>query len=101
MSLPPFIVAKHHTYVGLLTNDKVPRVPFGFFDPGVVGLPAGIILILYMIFAGPYILPHHKDEEPASFAREQNQLIEVKYVEEDVSKSGMENATLVTLHGYA
>ena len=69
------------------------REPFGFFDPGVIGLPAGIILIIYMIFAGPYILPHHIDEESASFAREQNQLIEVKYID-DASPSGIENSTL-------
>ena len=77
------------------------REPFGFFDPGAVGLPAGIILIIYMIFAGPYILPHHKDEESANFAREQNQLIEVKYIEDDASPSGIKNSTLDTFYCYA
>ena len=72
---------------GLLTADKVKRTPFGFFDPGVIGLPAGIALIIYMIIAAPYLLPHNKDEEDVLFVRNHNQLIEL-HVDESNSLVG-------------
>lgn len=62
---------------GLLSADKKKRQVFGFWDPAAVGLPAGLIVILYMMIAAPYLLPHHKDKEDDVFLRAQNQIAEL------------------------
>jgi len=46
----------------LLSADLAGREQFNFFDPAVIGLPAGAALIVYMLYAGPRILPHHKEK---------------------------------------
>lgn len=63
---------------GLLTADKVKREAFGFFDPAAIGLPAGLVLIAYMMIAAPYILPNHANAEDVTFLRDQNQICELQ-----------------------
>ncbi len=67
---------------GLLSNDN--RVQFNFFDPAAIGLPAGMLLIAYMMIAGPYLLPNRPDKTSAEHNRAFTQVAEVT-VEENSS----------------
>ena len=63
----------------LLASDKKNREQFNFFDPAVVGLPAGAVLIAYMVIAGPYMLPHHPEIEEIEDIRHKTHVAELKF----------------------
>lgn len=45
------------TVQGLLIEDR--GAQFSFFAPGVISLPCGLLLIAYLVWAAPFILPAH------------------------------------------
>ena len=63
----------------LLAGDKKNREQFNFFDPAVVGLPAGAVLVAYMVIAGPYMLPHHPEVEEIEDIRHKTHVAELKF----------------------
>ena len=63
----------------LLAGDKKNRQQFNFFDPAVVGLPAGAALVAYMIAAGPYMLPHYPDLEEIEDVRHKTHVAELTF----------------------
>ena len=62
---------------GLLSTSGYEK--FNFFDPAAIGAPAGIVVIMYMVFAGHYLLPHYKGEDPDKYDRVYTHVLEVKF----------------------
>lgn len=63
----------------LLAGDKANREQFNFFDPAVVGLPGGAVLIMYMIIAGPHMLPHHPELVEIEDVRHKSHVAELTF----------------------
>ena len=72
---------------GLLSADKAGREQFHFFDPAAIGAPAGMVLILYMLFAGRYLLPHYEDKISKEHERNFSHVLELT-VQEDSYYAG-------------
>eukprot|EP01038_Epipyxis_sp_PR26KG_P016308 gene16308-22215_t len=64
------------TVNGLMTNAGLE--PFNFFDPAVIGLPAGVALIIYMMVIGPYLLPHNEDKVSTEHERGYSHVAELQ-----------------------
>src|SRR5690554_6429754 len=55
LTLKPIQAHSRRTQQGLLKDDG--KEEFGFFDPGMVALPVGILAIIYLTTIGQKLLP--------------------------------------------